>query len=439
MGENMSFLGIDVGTTSISAAVCDDAGKQLASETLTHGAGLDGEPFADLQDADRLLRLALELYDRFAAKYALSGVGLTGQQHGIVYLDREGNAVSPLHTWRDRRAAQPYGESTYADALSQQTGYAVFPGYGLATHFYNLKHGLVPENAVTFCTIHDYVAMKLAGRTSPVTEPTDAASFGVFDLQRGAFDTSALQKAGIDPAILPEVQTACVIGSTKDGVPVLTAIGDNQASFLGATAGDPDAALLNIGTGSQISLRTDKLIRAHGLEARPFPLGGYLLAGSALTGGKAYELLKDFFEQTAFALAGDRGSGYDAMAKLLQEPGETDLVFTPLFDGTREEPEKTASVENLRRDNFTPTDLTKALVAGMVSELHGYYENAQKAGAAAPRALYGSGNGLRRNPALQKEAEKRFGMALQLPDVREEAAFGASLLARTVLKEGSHV
>lgn len=106
------------------------------------------------------------------------------------------------------------------------------------THFYNLKNGLVPENAVVFCTIHDYIAMQLAGNTVPITDASDAASFGVFQVEQGRFDKEALNKAGIDPTMLPILAEDTCIGQYNGIIPVYVAIGDNQASFFGATDGD---------------------------------------------------------------------------------------------------------------------------------------------------------------------------------------------------------
>ena len=89
---------------------------------------------------------------------------------------------------------------TYSEYLSETTGYKLAAGFGTVTHFYNLNNSLVPEAARLFCTIHDYVAMKLAGRTIPVMNPTNAASLGLFDMQAGIFDSEAIHKAGMNEA-----------------------------------------------------------------------------------------------------------------------------------------------------------------------------------------------------------------------------------------------
>ena len=189
--------------------------------------------------------------------------------------------------------------------------------------------------------------------------------------------------------------------------------------------------LVNIGTGSQFSARSPVPLACPGLETRPLPGGGYLLVGAALCGGYAYALLEQFFRQTAEAVSGNApASAYDALAKLLgEEPEPEDLpVFTPLFLGTRGDPSAAASLTGLTAGNFTPRHLSWALLEGIAEELAILYRSCRSAGISASR-LIGSGNGLRKNPFLLQAVEKRFGLPVILSPVREEAAYGAALLA----------
>ena len=88
----------------------------------------------------------------------------------------------------------------------------------------------------------------------------------------------------------------CIAGEYK-GIPVSVAIGDNQASFLGSVSNMNESFLINVGTGSQISIVSDYPITAEGIECRPYVDGKYLIVGAALCGGRAYSLLKDFYKQ----------------------------------------------------------------------------------------------------------------------------------------------
>ena len=428
----MKTLGLDIGTTTVSAVVVEN-GTLLTSVTKKNGYFIDtGEPFAKCQDVARIEETAFSALEELLSLYPdVSAIGVTGQMHGILYLDENGTPLSPLYTWQDGRGDLPYldGES-YASYLSKKTGYALATGYGCVTHFYNQENGLVPEGAVVFSTIHDYIAMRLSGLTRPVTDPTDAASFGLFDVEAGAFDASALKAVGIESSMLPALSDGVFIGKYQGKIAVAAAIGDNQASFLGTTGGKREGMLLNVGTGSQFSAYSDAYIAADALETRPFPGGGYLLVGASLCGGRAYALLEKFFRETALMLGVDCARAYDAMDALAakSEPISDPITVTPLFSGTRKDPSLRGSIENLSTENFTPRHLITGMMEGMARELYEMYRSYLASGG-TPSTLYGSGNGLRVNPYLQKCFEKLFETPLTLSSAKEEAATGAALYA----------
>ena len=134
----MVTLGLDIGTTTISAVAVEE-GRVLAAETLPNDAALPGEDWERKQDPRRILLLARQAVERLLARFPQTErIGVTGQQHGIVYLDRDGQPVSPLYTWQDQRGRRqtPEGD-TYVARLRTLTGCNVPAGYGMVTHFYN--------------------------------------------------------------------------------------------------------------------------------------------------------------------------------------------------------------------------------------------------------------------------------------------------------------
>ncbi len=435
--KTVKILGLDIGTTTISTVVVEN-GKSLERETLKNDSFISAKnSWERIQSPEYIKRTALNAVNVLVRKYPdIKRIGVTGQMHGIVYLDKDGKAVSPLYTWQDERGNQPYknGE-TYVQYLSRISGYKLATGYGLVTHFYNMVNGLVPEKAVKLCTIHDYITMTLAGESSPVTDCTDAASLGFFDVRNRCFDINILKKIGFDTSLIPELADGC-IGSYRENadISVYAAIGDNQASFLGATGGDCSSILINVGTGSQFSAYTEEYIECEGLETRPFPGSGYLLVGASLCGGRAYALLEKFYRCIAADCCDNIDSYYDVMKKLL-EGGEKpqDLPkIAPLFQGTRDNPELRASITNLSADNFTPIHITWALLEGMTRELYDMYLIYRSKAENTGEKLVGSGNGLRKNPHFQKIVSARFEMPLSMSGCEEEAAVGAALYTAMV-------
>lgn len=429
----MKTLGLDIGTTTISAVVYDTEAGVLASRTVKNGAFLPGQSWERIQDPAVIYERACASVTALLSQHPdVAALGLTGQMHGILYLNPQGDPVSPLYIWQDGRGDLPYDEThSWASHLSQLTGYSLATGYGMVTHFYNLRHGLVPREAVTLCTIQDYLAMKLAGRTRPVLDPTDAASLGLYHSLKGCFDAEALKKAEIPEKMLPQILSQPYLGTGALGIPVYAAIGDNQASFLGATGGQTDVLLVNMGTGGQISVYSPTFLQTETLETRPFPDGGWLLVGASLCGGRSYALLESFFRQTVKLVTGREESAYAAMDRAMEACGFLPNApkTTTTFQGTRRDPSKKGAIEDIDPENFTPVHLIQSVMQGMADELYAMYRGYLTLGGQPPVAMIGSGNGLRQNRHLCRIFEETFGCSLTLSENNEEAACGAAIYA----------
>ncbi len=438
----MKILGIDIGTTTISAVVLED-GYTITSVTEKNDSFIKPRFVGErVQDPEKILKVVLSIVERMFEAYSdIEKIGVTGQMHGILYLDKEGNSVSPLYTWQDERGNYSCWEEgdgeTWVNYLRRKTGYFVATGYGLVTHSYNLilnqrdqEKKWVPTEAVICCTIGDYTAMKLCGLKTPVMDASNASSLGFFDTKKGDFDEKALRMIGISLDFLPQLVKTPLIGRYKERADVMVAIGDNQASFLGTMKGDRNTMLVNVGTGSQISVFTEKYMEVESLETRPMPDGGYLLVGASLCGGRAYALLEEFFRMISYMMGMERDSCYEDMEKLLKEnsrPIDIPKVI-PLFQGTRYDTNLTGSITGLTVENFTPLHLIWSMMEGMAEELNQMYQQYIKVGG-KKKALIGSGNGLKKNKYLQSCFEDVFGCELKLSDCQEEAATGAALFA----------
>lgn len=433
----MKALGLDIGTTTISAVVVNMEGREIVKAyTISNGSFIETDlPWEKIQDPDKILEKAMGLLAEILEEHRDIGViGLTGQMHGIVYLDENGKHISPLYTWQDGRGNIPAENTSAGDKRSiceimeEEYGVKAYSGYGLVTHLYNRRNHLVPEGAAKVCTIMDYLGMRLTGRKTPLMHSSNAASLGLYDAKKGCFIAEVLQRAGADASILPEVTDDFAVIGDHRGIPVSVAIGDNQASFLGSVENAADSILVNMGTGGQISVLSETYFTAKGIEARPFVRGYYLLAGSSLCGGRAYALLEHFFRSYAEAAGVSGIDHYGVMGKILDGKSEGEkLKVNTAFSGTREKPEKRGSVKNIGTENFTPEALIRGVLDGMAEELYKMYGRIEKGLSGARSRMIASGNGIRKNCHLQEIMSERFGMSLELATREEEAAYGASV------------
>ena len=430
----MRVIGVDIGTTTISLVVLDtDNGEVLECVNTPNPAAYPGaQPFERVQDPEKIVSQTGAQLERLKKRYApIGAIGLDGQMHGMLYVDAQGKAVSPLYTWQDGHGELDAGGETMAQALSRLTGYPMATGYGLTTHFALTRLGKAPRLAAKLCTIADYAAMRLTGRPQPLCHASNAASMGLFDAQRGAWDEAAVERAGMSADILPEATASCtILGEDADGTPVACAIGDNQASFIGAVSEPEHSVLVNVGTGAQISM-AGRAQRSLALcEQRPLEGESMLLVGSSLCGGRAYALLHRFFLDCAKLAGCDVDSLYAQMNEAaLRVSGEPSLRVNTRFCGSRSNPQERGCIGNIGEENLDASHLTAGVLWGMADELWSFYAEMTEAGAQPARIMIGSGNGVRRNPALCRALRQRFGMEIRVPAHHEEAACGAALSA----------
>ncbi|MGN0773362.1 MAG: sedoheptulokinase [Candidatus Ventricola sp.] len=430
----MRAIGVDIGTTTISLVVLDtDSGEALECVNAPNPAAYPGgHPFERVQDPEAIVSQVSAQLERLKKRHAHIGViGLDGQMHGMLYVDAQGRAVSPLYTWQDGHGELDAGGETMAQALSRLTGYPMATGYGLTTHFALTRLGKVPAQAAKLCTIADYAAMRLTGRTQPLCHASNAASMGLFHAPRGEWDGAAMARAGLAVQILPDTTLSCaILGEDADGTPVACAIGDNQASFLGAVSEPEHSVLVNVGTGAQVSMAGRAQRPLALCEQRPLEGGSMLLVGSSLCGGRAYALLHRFFLSCARLAGREADSLYEQMNEAaLRAIDAPSLRVNTRFCGSRSNPQERGSIGNIGDGNFDAAHLTAGVLWGMADELWSFYGEMTAAGAQPVRVMIGSGNGVRRNPALRRVLRQRFGMEIRVPVHREEAAWGAALSA----------
>ena len=411
----MKLLGIDIGTTAICGLLLDAAEfKVIKTVSKPNNSFIQSDrEFEKIQNPEMIFKTVRDIIEEIGV--TPDAVGFSCQMHGIVYSDKNLNAVSSLYTWQDTRGALEYKDGkSFAEYLG------CYPGYGLSTFLYNRVNGIEPGNAAYISTVGDWAAAKLCSLDKPVTHITNAAGLGCFDLETNRF------KCEYD--MLPDVTAEfSVIGKTSEGVPAAVCVGDNQASFIGSVP-DRNGILINIGTGAQISYLTESISKNPLTEARPFDSVRYLMAGCSLCGGRSLAAFEKFCREIANEAGADIKSYYPVFDRLSSENYETSLKADCRYAGTRNDPGVTGGFSSLNESNYTLRDFLFSVYDGMINELYGMY-----GGKGKPDAVYCSGNGIRKNPVLLNVIKKYFGAEPHITAYTEEAAFGAALTAGTAI------
>ena len=437
-----TLLGIDVGTTKAAAVICDRTGRVLADESHPHGADLPAPAGRSEQDPRVLFDAAQNAVRRLPEELRrrVGAIGVTGQMHGVVALGVDLAPLAPLVTWQDQRCLE---EGFLAD-VNARCGHVLRSGYGCATLAWLEAHGGLPREADSASTIHDWLVARLCGLSRPVTDPTDAASWGLFNLQDQDWDLPAAQAAGIRWRLLPAVMpcgrragglTARVAEELglPQGVPVAVAIGDNQASLLATLKHPAEELALTIGTGAQLSAIVARATTAWWpgrdmtYECRPFPERRTALVAASLCGGSAWTWLADAVEswlKDAGLPSPRRDELFDRLSALGLEAAGGPIV-RPNFMGERHAPALRGSIEGIDLHNFSLGPLARGLARGIVANLS---EMLPPEAFKGRSSVVGSGNALRKTPLL-RAVEEVMGLPLRLSESREEAAAGAAINA----------
>ncbi len=476
------IVSVDVGSTGIVAVLFDETRRRVVStvDAPTDAPYSETPVASDVSEfsAEEIYCVVLRLLARLsgeverlaASERSLRALILTGQQHGVALIDaaNPSRTLGPFVNWTDRRGKRRWlgGERTLENELNRrldsatrgELGCRIATGYGGLTLFDWNRSGQIPAGAqVAF--VDDYVAVALAGNRRIFTDPTMAASSGLFDVRENRWSDAAIDALELPKTLFPPVVsvgtpigTLCAEAASATGLPVglpiLQGLGDNQASILGCLDDPDDAAVVvNYGTGTQVTAPTDRFEPSFDYETRPFCNGRFLRVLAETNGGRAYATLKNFFRQTGIELFGVEPTDeqlyerMNALAARVADDAEIGIRCRPTFFPSRirqdDGAETFGAFDGISAENFRPEYMIRALLDAMADES---FERWQKI---APKnvestdkkqlELFGGGNLLRRCAPFRAALERRFRLPLLLTPYREEAAVGAAKVASRAL------
>jgi sedoheptulokinase len=453
-----TVLGLDIGTSKLAAlAFRSDTRQVLAMRSVPNNADLKlSSGSRHEQDPRQILAMSLALVRTVLADDAVpvgtvNGIAITAQMHGVVLVDSECQPVTSLITWQDHRTLEDDGVGSLRAArrllragTPQRAGCELHAGYGGATLHWLAEHRALPAEARAL-SIADYTAAVLSGVLS--TTPDFAASWGLYDHHTCDWDADSATRLHIPRVILPEIRPAaqplgCLLPTwaAELGLDkrtwVCAPLGDNQASVIGATGQRSGVAVVNLGTGGQVSVPRSEYTYIEGLETRPMPFGGFIVVGASLCGGWAYAYVCRFFRQVAEAMTGlevGEDEAYERLNTLATNapPGAGGLIADTRYKGTRQSPNLRGSFTGVDAQNLTPPNVARATLEGMVEELAGA---ARRIGLDGITEIVASGNAVRKNALLQEIITAQFGRTCTISKSREEAALGAALCAVEALR-----
>ncbi|MGI5214605.1 glycerol kinase GlpK [Plantactinospora sp. CA-290183] len=306
---------IDQGTTSSRCIVFDTAGTIVSVAQREHRQIFPRPGWVE-HDAEEIWTNVEQVVREALAGASISAdrlaaIGITNQRETTVVWDRAtGRPVHNAIVWQDtrtgpllRRLDAGYGEQRFRERT----------GLPLATYFAGPKLAWLLENVdglrdraergqVLFGTMDSWLIWKLTGRH--VTDVTNASRTLLMDLRTLDWDPELLDALGVPAAMLPEIRSSAEVYGTATGalagVPVASALGDQQAALFGQTCFQPGEAKCTYGTGSFLLLNTGEspVSSRHGLLTTVgYRIGDrpatYALEGAIAVTGSLVQWLRD--------------------------------------------------------------------------------------------------------------------------------------------------
>lgn len=373
----------------------------------------------------------------------ISGIGLTGQMHGLVLLDQDGAVLRPSIIWCDQRTEIECREITErigAARLIELTANPALTNFTLPKIWWVQKHE--PEIWARVRTIllpKDYVRWRLS--SSRATDVSDASGTLLFDVAHRQWSRAMLDASQVNPELLPPVfESPEIAGRVSEegaratglraGIPIVAGAGDQAAGAVGMGIVRPGAVSATIGTSGVVFAATagpvfDPAGRIHTF-CHAVPRRWHVMG---VTQAAGYSL-RWFRDQ--FGASGD--GGQEPYERLMAEAsiapaGADGLLWAPYLMG-----ERTPHLDPHARGALVGISAThkrahviRAILEGVAfslrdtltifAELKIPVQSIRLGGGGARGALWRQ---------IQADA---YGMAVELVEAEEGPAYGAALLA----------
>lgn len=241
-----TYVGIDVGTSSVKLTAIDQTGRAIATAGADYSIDEPRPGWREI-DPDVWWRAVCSAFHALGERIELgsvAGAGVTGQMHTVVMLDAERQPVGPSIMWNDQRTVSvvKHAKEKLEQAGEHAIALRLATGAPAANLLWVREHEPRAFDAMsTFIGVPDWIALKLGAE--PAVDWCGASVSSLFDISRNAWSSRACAVLGIPERVLPMIEDADRIAGTVSGlasqktglptgIPVVRGTGDNPASAI---------------------------------------------------------------------------------------------------------------------------------------------------------------------------------------------------------------
>ena len=435
------FLGLDVGTSGVKAVLVAPSGEVTASATTALMLSTPRPGWAEQDPAAwwSASLASIEAVRRAQPDASIAAVGISGQMHSSVFLDRAGDVIRPALLWCDGRTTAECAEITERVGgearLRELACNPALEGFTLPKVLWLRRHE--PDAYARLATVllpKDYIRYKLTGVLA--TEPSDASATLMYDTAHLRWSEEILRAVGVSPSVVPTVgDSAEVLGRVTaeiatltgltEGTPVVGGGADNACGAAGVGAITPGEVVSSWGTSGTILAPTSEPRVDPGLRAHTFchvAPGVWYIMGVVLSAGGAFAWYRDQFARESSA------QQLDAEAASVP-PGADGVTFLPYLQGERTPHRDTAARAALLGFSLAHTraHATRAVLEGVCFALRDSLTILEELGLSQSSLLLTGGGA--KSAFLRRLQADVFGLPISTVNREEGPAYGAALLA----------
>ncbi len=439
----MTLLGIDISTTGAKALLVDELGEVIGSATTPLELSMPRPLWSEQNPADwwegaqNSVRQLLKTPGVNPSE--IGAIGLTGQMHGLVLLNNEGEVLRPAILWNDQRTGiqcdqirQRIGKKrliqiTGNDALTGFTAPKILWVQQQEPDLWNdTRHILLPKG---------YIRYKLTGEMA--MDRAGGSGTLLFNLRNRTFSDEVLETLDIPQEMVPRTfegpeitghisEAASRATGLPAGIPVVGGGGDQSAQAVGVGAVQPGIIALTLGTSGVVFTTTESpLVEPEGrLHAFCHAVPDHWhFMGVMLSAAGSLKWYRDAIAST---------TSFDDLVREAAEvgPGSDGLIFLPYLTG-----ERTPHPDPLARGAWIGltvrherAHLTRSVLEGVAFGIKDIFQLIQQSGVGPIEQVRISGGGAKSLLWRQIMADV-LGVGLATVNTTEGAAFGAAILA----------
>ncbi|MBR6401201.1 MAG: xylulokinase [Firmicutes bacterium] len=352
------LLGADIGTSGTKTVLFDENLNEIASSIAEYPMYQPQNGWAEQNPEDwygAVVQTVKEVVGRSGVNAAdIKGIGLSGQMHGLVMLDKFNRVLRPSIIWCDQRTEKECGQITElvgAKRLVEITANPALTGFTASKIMWvknnepqiyeKCRHILLPKDYVRFMLTGEYAA-----------DVSDASGMQLLDVPKRCWSAEILNKLGIDGELLGSVFESCEITGyiTEDaakitglaaGTPVVGGAGDNAAAAVGTGIVKEGRAFTTIGTSGVVFSHTDRPVIDKTGRVHTFCCAVpdcWHVMGVTQAAGLSLKWFEDNLLKDIAVKAREKGTElYDVINDLAQNSpiGANRLIYLPYLMGER--------------------------------------------------------------------------------------------------------